>query len=54
MNARQSEDDLEINADVDLQALERKGLMELGQLFTRLCDLKSKFEEQGDGESMLI
>jgi hypothetical protein len=30
MNARHSEDDLEQDADVDLQALERKGLMEFG------------------------
>ena len=28
--------------------------MEFGQLFTRLCDLKQKFREEGDEESMTI
>jgi hypothetical protein len=51
---RNSEDELDAEGDIDIKALKRKGMIEFNLLFTRLCELRTSFAEQGEEENLKI
>jgi|LauGreDrversion4_2_1035121.scaffolds.fasta_scaffold58248_1 hypothetical protein len=42
---RNSEDELDAEADIDIRALNRRSMIEFNLLFTRLCELRDTFAQ---------